>query len=186
MGPRVPLEHRTPQALLGTQRAAPSGFSLGPVSPGPCLPPRAPTLASAPFSLVWLSPASGPLNLLFLLLGKRLLLLRPLQRPRTSSSKLYPRQPLGVGPPCWHTLGGPVEDRWSEERWECSEHQLGRGAGLGLVCPEGWALFPEDQLPRHPGEFGQALAWVMGRRRPMPHEGAAGPRPGPGLAEGST
>lgn len=185
MGPRVPSEHRTPQALLGTQRAAPSGFSLGSVSPGPCLPPQAPASASAPSSLVWLSPASGPLNLLFPLLGKRLLLLRPLQSPGTSSSNLYSRQPLGMGPPCWHTLGVPVEDRWSEERWGCSEHQLGRGAGLGLACPEGRALLPEDHLPRHPGESGQALSWGVGRRRPRPHKGAAGPRPGPGLAEGS-
>ena len=119
----------------------------GSVSLRPCLPPQALASASAAFLPCLALTASGPLNLLFPLFGRCLLPLRPLQSPRTHSSKLYPRQPLEVGPPCWHALEVPVEDRGSAERWGCSEHQPGRGAGLGLLCPEGWVCSLRTTYP---------------------------------------
>lgn len=160
VGPGVPTEHEFHRARHpgpGVPGCAwhPGG---GSVSLRPCLPPQALASASAAFLPCLALTASGPLNLLFPLFGRCLLPLRPLQSPRTYSSKLYPRQPLEVGPPCWHAPEVPVEDRGSAERWGCSEHEPGHGAGLGLLCPEGWALLPEDHLPRHPGESGQALA----------------------------
>lgn len=98
----------------------------------------------------------------------------PCQGPTSRASKIPPRSPTPDG------LRVSVEDQGSWMRWGHSDRQLGRKAGVVLVCPQEVGLCClRTPCPGTLGECGQdirlqPLALACGRRRLRPCTRAQG------------